>query len=349
MRILVTGGAGFIGSAVIRNWIANTNHTILNVDKLTYAGNLKSLASADQHLRYRFSHADIGDRDLMALLLNDFKPNVVLNLAAETHVDRSIESPDVFIDTNVMGTFNLLEACRFYFQSLSDYDKELFRFHHVSSDEVYGDQSQKKTAAVDGDRYSPSSPYSASKAGGDHLVRAWARTYGLPITLSHCSNNYGPFQFPEKLIPNVIVKALHGMPISIYGDGAQIRDWIYVDDHAQALLQIITDGITGETFNISGSNQLSNIDVVLAICDLLDELANGKHKKTTKHSELIEFVADRPGHDERYAMNSNKITSQLQWMPKFSFANGLRKTVKWYIENEVWWEDMPNGRMNYIA
>ena len=341
--ILVTGGAGFIGSAVIRNILSSTDFTVVNIDKLTYAGNVDSIPDADSNKRYHLEIIDICDKSAIEAVFEKYKPNAVMHLAAESHVDRSIDSPDEFMQTNIIGTFNLLVASRSYFQTLDDDAKSTFRFHHISTDEVYGDLEGVDDLFTEQTSYAPSSPYSASKASSDHLVRAWGRTYGLPTIITNCSNNYGPYHFPEKLIPHVILNAISGQPLPIYGDGSQIRDWLYVEDHAQALLQVVSQGEVGETYNIGGHNEKKNIEVVEAICDLLEELAPIKPKGVSNYRDLITFVKDRPGHDARYAIDASKIERELGWVPEESFETGLRKTVQWYLENKQWWERVLSG------
>ena len=341
--ILVTGGAGFIGSAVIRNILSSTDFTVVNIDKLTYAGNVDSIPDADSNKRYHLEIIDICDKSAIEAVFEKYKPNAVMHLAAESHVDRSIDSPDEFMQTNIIGTFNLLVASRSYFQTLDDDAKSTFRFHHISTDEVYGDLEGVNDLFTEQTSYAPSSPYSASKASSDHLVRAWGRTYGLPTIITNCSNNYGPYHFPEKLIPHVILNAISGQPLPIYGDGSQIRDWLYVEDHAQALLQVVFQGEVGETYNIGGHNEKKNIEVVEAICDLLEELAPIKPKGVSNYRDLITFVKDRPGHDARYAIDASKIERELGWVPEESFETGLRKTVQWYLENKQWWERVLSG------
>ena len=351
MKILVTGGAGFIGSAVIRSIINETDYCCVNLDKLTYAGNLDSLAGFSDALRYSHEQIDICDGQELAKLFIAHQPNCVMHLAAESHVDRSIDSPSEFINTNILGTFTLLEAARCYFEGLSQSKKERFRFHHISTDEVYGDLEGMDDLFTEQTPYSPSSPYSASKAASDHLVRAWGRTYGLPVVITNCSNNYGPYHFPEKLIPHVILNALHGKPLPVYGDGAQIRDWLYVEDHAKALVKVATKGEIGETYNIGGHNEKTNLEVVKAICDLLEELAPEKPSGIDQYRDLITFVKDRPGHDARYAIDASKIERELGWVPEETFETGLRKTVQWYLTNAPWWERVLSGayRMERIG
>ena len=343
MRILVTGGAGFIGSALVRHLIQDTNHHVINFDKLTYAGNLKSLMSVDLSSRYDFEQVDICDGSELGELVKKYRPDVVMHLAAETHVDRSIDGPGEFIQTNIVGTYNLLEAARNYWQTLDGSEKASFRFHHISTDEVYGDLAGPKDFFREDTPYAPSSPYSASKAGSDHLVRAWGRTFGLPVIVTNCSNNYGPYHFPEKLIPLIILNALRGKPLPVYGKGTQVRDWLFVEDHARALVKVVTEGAIGETYNIGGHNEKQNIEVVRAVCSLLDELSPSTHAGIRKYDELITFVKDRPGHDFRYAIDASKIQRDLGWVPQETFESGLRKTVEWYLANENWWQSVLDG------
>ncbi len=333
MNVLITGGAGFIGSAVIRNIISNTADRVLNLDKLTYAGNLESLVDIESNSRYEFVHGDICDKPLLDDIFARFRPNVVMHLAAESHVDRSIDGPSDFIQTNILGTYNMLESSRSYWSS-SD-DKNNFVFHHISTDEVYGSLGDSGLF-TESSPYDPSSPYSASKASSDHLVRAWNRTYGLPILITNCSNNYGPYQFPEKLIPLTILNALDGKTIPIYGDGKQVRDWLHVNDHAQALYQVVTNGDIGETYNIGGNNEKTNLEVVLKICEILDKLVPERPNNISRYSDLIEFVDDRPGHDQRYAIDASKIEFSLGFSPIETFESGLLDTINWYLNNSDW-------------
>ena len=345
MKILVTGGAGFIGSALVRHVIADTGDAVVNVDKLTYAGNLESLADVAGSSRYAFEQVDICDAGEVARVFAQHQPDSVMHLAAETHVDRSIDGPEAFIQTNVVGTFTLLEAARRYWLALDDKRRTAFRFHHISTDEVYGDLRDPDAFFTESTPYAPSSPYSASKAGSDHLVRAWRRTYGLPTIITNCSNNYGPYHFPEKLIPLTILNALEGRPLPVYGKGNQVRDWLYVEDHARALHRVVTAGAAGETFNIGGHNERQNIQVVETICELLDELRPLSRAGGGRHSykELITHVADRPGHDQRYAIDAGKIQRELLWSPKETFETGLRKTVQWYLDNQPWCQRVQDG------
>ncbi|MDA8815280.1 dTDP-glucose 4,6-dehydratase [Luminiphilus sp.] len=343
MRVLITGGAGFIGSAVVRHTVLELGWQVLNVDKLTYAGNLNSLAAVSGAQNYEFLQADVCDALAMAAAFESFKPIAVMHLAAESHVDRSIDGPAAFIETNVVGTSVLLEAARAYWLTLPASEKAAFRFHHISTDEVYGDLEGTDDLFTETTPYAPSSPYSASKAASDHLVRAWGRTYGLPVVITNCSNNYGPYHFPEKLIPLVILNALEGKPLPVYGDGKQIRDWLYVEDHARALAVVVSRGRVGETYNIGGHNEKQNIEVVKAICELLDELAPSNIAGLLSYEELITYVTDRPGHDLRYAIDASKIESELGWTPDETFETGLRNTVKWYLTNDSWWRAVRDG------
>ncbi|WP_347908164.1 dTDP-glucose 4,6-dehydratase [Pseudomonas grandcourensis] len=341
MKILVTGGAGFIGSAVIRHIISNTADSVVNVDKLTYAGNLESLAEFSQSSRYVFERVDICNRDHIDRVLLESQPDAIMHLAAESHVDRSISTPSDFIQTNIIGTYTLLEATRQYWMALDDTRKASFRFHHISTDEVYGDLEGPEDLFTETTAYQPSSPYSASKASSDHLVSAWSRTYGLPTLITNCSNNYGPCHFPEKLIPLIILNALEGKPLPVYGKGNQVRDWLYVEDHARALYKVVTEGVIGETYNIGGHNEKQNIEVVLALCALLDELRpDSAHRP---HASLITYVQDRPGHDQRYAIDASKIQRELGWVPEETFETGIRKTVEWYLKNTDWVEHVKSG------
>jgi dTDP-glucose 4,6-dehydratase len=342
-NIFVTGGAGFIGSALVRHIISETNHKVINVDKLSYSGNLQSLSSIKDSKSYFFEQIDICKQRELSNLFQEYKPDLIIHLAAESHVDRSIDSPKKFIETNIMGTFNLLEETKNYWRLLKGSKKDNFRFLHVSTDEVYGDLEETKDLFSEDTPYDPSSPYSASKASSDHLVRAWHRTYGLPILITNCSNNYGPFQFPEKLIPHMILNALAGKNLPVYGDGKQIRDWLYVNDHVRALISVAFNGLIGETYNIGGSNEIQNIEVVLGICKLLDELMPHKLNGLNSYTDLITFVPDRPGHDIRYAIDSSKIKNELGWEPIEDFLSGIRKTVQWYIDNLSWSENIQDG------
>lgn len=340
MKIIVTGGAGFIGSAVVRQYINDTDHEIINLDALTYAGNLESLMAVDANPRYHFERVDIRDFDEVARVFDQHQPDAIMHLAAESHVDRSIDGPADFILTNIVGTYNLLDVARQYWNSLAPERKSRFRFHHVSTDEVYGDLESggyftEETA------YDPSSPYSASKASSDHLVRAWHRTYGLPVVVTNCSNNYGPYQFPEKLIPLVTLNALEGKPLPVYGDGSQVRDWLHVDDHARALRLVLEKGRIGETYNIGGHNEKNNLEVVKTICALLDELVPDSPYRP--HDSLITFVTDRPGHDVRYAIDADKIERDLGWTPQETFESGIQKTIEWYLENDEWCGHVQDG------
>lgn len=342
--ILVTGGAGFIGSAVCRYIIEQTSDAVVNVDKLTYAGNLASLTNVASFERYNFEQTDICDRAALDLIFAKYKPDAVMHLAAESHVDRSIDGPGAFIQTNLVGTYQLLEATRHYWRSLPAAEQAAFRFHHISTDEVYGDLHGTADLFTEQTPYAPSSPYSASKAGSDHLVRAWQRTYGLPVLVTNCSNNYGPYHFPEKLIPLMILNALAGKPLPVYGKGNQIRDWLFVEDHARALYTVVTRGAVGETYNIGGHNEQQNIAVVEQICHLLEELApEQKPAGLQQYRDLITYVQDRPGHDLRYAIDASKIERELGWRPAETFETGLRKTVQWYLTNQSWWQAVLDG------
>jgi len=376
MKILITGGAGFIGSAVVRHIIRDTTASVINLDKLTYAGNLESIPpEISQSSRYSFEQVDICDRNELERVFRQHQPDAVMHLAAESHVDRSIDGPGEFIQTNIVGTYELLEAARSYWQQLPEQRKQQFRFHHISTDEVYGDLPHPNDLAPEGapvgatsaatptlplftetTSYAPSSPYSASKAASDHLVRAWHRTYGLPVLVTNCSNNYGPYHFPEKLIPHVILNALAGKPLPIYGKGDQIRDWLYVEDHARVLYKVVTEGKVGETYNIGGHNEKQNIEVVKEICRILDELAprHTTHSHPARseansqdpqpsYTNLITHVQDRPGHDRRYAIDSSKMQTELSWTPIETFETGLRKTVEWYLNNRQWWQNVLSG------
>lgn len=340
MRILITGGAGFIGSALIRHLIRDTEHSVLNIDKLTYAGNLESLRDIAQSPRYAFARIDICDAEALARAFTQHQPEAVMHLAAESHVDRSIDGPAAFIHTNMVGTYTVLEAARHYWMGLASTARQAFRFHHISTDEVYGDLADSGLLFTESTPYAPSSPYSASKAGADHLVRAWYRTYGLPVLITNCSNNYGPYHFPEKLIPLMILNALERKPLPVYGGGQQIRDWLYVEDHARALHRVIECGVPGETYNIGGHNEQKNLAVVEAICAILEELAPSG---SDAYRELITLVSDRPGHDMRYAIDASKIERELDWTPQETFDSGLRKTVQWYLDNPGWCHRVQDG------
>ncbi len=343
MKIMVTGGAGFIGSAVVRYVLKHTECTVVNVDKLTYAGNLNSLGEVSNTNRYIFEHVDICNAEAITALFVKHRPDAIMHLAAESHVDRSIDGPATFIETNIVGTYILLEAARNYWKSLEAEKKNTFRFHHISTDEVYGDLHSKDEYFTELTPYSPSSPYSATKASSDHLVRAWHRTYGLPVVVTNCSNNYGPFHFPEKLIPLMILNALSGKKLPVYGAGNQIRDWLFVEDHARALFKVVTEGKIGETYNIGGNNEKQNIEVVRLLCELLEELAPQKPAGVLRYEDLITFVADRPGHDLRYAIDATKIKNDLGWQPEETFESGLRKTVVWFLNNKEWWQSVLDG------
>jgi len=343
MKILVTGGAGFIGSAVIRHIINNTNDSVINLDKLTYAGNLESLSAVSDSNRYAFEPVDICNRTELDRVFSEYQPDAVMHLAAESHVDRSIDGPADFIETNIVGTYTLLEAARQYWLRLDEESKSVFRFHHISTDEVYGDLEGTTELFTETTSYEPSSPYSASKASSDHLVRAWQRTYGLPTLVTNCSNNYGPYHFPEKLIPLVILNAVEGKPLPIYGSGTQVRDWLFVEDHARALYKVVSEGVVGETYNIGGHNEKANIDVVRTICALLEEFVPNKPCGVTQYQDLITYVTDRPGHDVRYAIDASKIANELNWKPEETFESGIRKTVEWYLNNSNWWRRVLDG------
>lgn len=346
MKILITGGAGFIGSAVVRHIISHTQDTVINLDKLTYAGNLESLESVANSPRYHFEQVDICHRAELDHVFTQYQPDAVMHLAAESHVDRSIDGPAAFIETNIIGTYTLLEAARNYWNGLPNEKKSAFRFHHISTDEVYGDLEGTDDLFTETTPYAPSSPYSASKASSDHLVRAWLRTYGLPTIVTNCSNNYGPFHFPEKLIPLMILNAISGKKLPVYGNGMQIRDWLFVEDHARALYKVVTEGVVGETYNIGGHNEKANIEVVRTICALLEELVPNKPAGVAKYEDLITYVTDRPGHDVRYAIDAAKIGRELGWTPQETFESGIRKTVEWYLANENWWKRVLDGSYN---
>jgi len=345
MNIIVTGGAGFIGSALVRHLIRTTEHQIAIIDSLTYAGNMDSLESVIGSERLMFNHLDICDQENVTKLFNEFKPDIVMHLAAESHVDRSIVGPADFIQTNIVGTFALLEVARNYWTSLTGQQKENFRFHHISTDEVYGDLNETDLFTEE-TAYAPSSPYSASKAASDHLVRAWHRTYGLPVVVTNCSNNYGPYHFPEKLIPLMILNALEGKPLPVYGNGQQIRDWLYIEDHAKALIKVATEGRIGQTYNIGGFNEKANIDVVKEICHILEALVPDKPNGIASYESLIIYVVDRPGHDVRYAIDASKIEKELGWRPEETFESGLKKTIQWYLDNQVWWQSVLDQTYN---
>ena len=342
-KLLITGGAGFIGSAIIRHIINNTNHSVISVDKLTYAGNLESLVSVEGDSRYTFEQVDICNAKEIKRVFNEYQPDIVMHLAAESHVDRSIDGPGEFIQTNIVGTYALLEEARDYWSNLDGDKKDNFKFHHVSTDEVYGDLEGMDDLFTEETSYAPSSPYSAAKASSDHLVRAWQRTFGLPTLITNCSNNYGPYQFPEKLIPLIILNALEGKELPIYGNGKQIRDWLYVDDHARALLHVALTGKISETYNIGGHNELQNIDVVKTVCSILDELVPSKLDGIDQYEQLITYVGDRAGHDVRYAIDATKIANKLNWTPDETFSTGIKKTVEWYLNNSTWCGHVQDG------
>ena len=341
-NIIVTGGAGFIGSELCRQ-LSKTDVSLTILDSLTYAGNMSSIEACIASENVSFVCADIGDSNKLFSIIQETRPMKIMHLAAESHVDRSIEGADDFIQTNIVGTFNLLEAARAYFETLDNDEKANFRFHHISTDEVYGDLECTTDLFTETTPYAPSSPYSASKAASDHLVRAWHRTYGLPTMITNCSNNYGPYHFPEKLIPHMILNALAGKPLPVYGDGGQVRDWLYVEDHARALIQVVQEGVVGETYNIGGHNEKTNLEVVHAICDLLEELHPDKPAGVNQYRDLIQHVRDRPGHDKRYAIDARKIQRELGWTPQETFESGLRKTVQWYLDNRDWWQSVLSG------
>ena len=343
MKFLVTGGAGFIGSAVVRHLINNTEHQVVNVDKLTYAGNPENVAVVAGNARYTFEQVDITDRPALEAVFKTHQPDIVMHLAAESHVDRSIDGPGEFIQTNIIGTYTLLEVCRSYFQTLTAEKQQQFKFHHISTDEVYGDLADTGALFDEQTAYHPSSPYSASKAGSDHLVRAWHRTFGLPTLVTNCSNNYGPYHFPEKLIPLMILNALEGKPLPVYGDGSQIRDWLYVEDHARALCLVATEGAVGETYNIGGHNEMRNLEVVETICDKLEQMTTDKPDGISHYRDLIQFVDDRPGHDLRYAIDASKVERELGWKPEETFESGIEKTIRWYLDNLDWCRRIQDG------
>jgi len=343
MKFLITGGAGFIGSNVISYLINETDHNVLNLDKLTYAGNLKSINITSSHRHYQFIKGDINDNKLVKRIFLDFQPDIVMHLAAESHVDRSIDGPTQFIKTNIVGTSSLLECALEYWNNVSENQKKKFRFHHISTDEVFGSLGEKGLF-TEKNAYNPSSPYAASKASSDHLVRAWHRTYGLPALITNCSNNYGPYQFPEKLIPLIILNAIEGKKLPIYGDGLHVRDWLFVEDHVKALLEVVSNGQVGETYNVGGHSEKTNLEVVNVICSFLDEIiTNEKPNGISSFKDLITFVPDRPGHDRRYAIDSKKITNELNWRPSVTFEKGIEKTIKWYLENTQWSRDTLNS------
>ena len=343
MKFLITGGAGFIGSALIRYIISETEHDVLNLDSLTYAGNLESLDHVSASSRYKFVKSNICDREALEKIFADYQPDILMHLAAESHVDRSIDGSDIFIETNIIGTYRLLEVALSYWRGLPHENRNIFRFHHVSTDEVYGDLEKGADRFTEFTSYAPSSPYSATKGSSDHLVRSWNRTFGLPTVITNCSNNYGPYQFPEKLIPHMIISALNEREMPIYGDGRQVRDWLHVEDHVRALVLVATTAESGETYNIGGDNEKENIEVVGDICDALEKSVHRRLKNINSYRELITFVRDRPGHDLRYAVDASKIKNDLGWLPRETFETGLEKTVNWYLKNSHWWERIISG------
>tara|TARA_A100001015_G_scaffold308940_1_gene407437 strand:+ start:1379 stop:2452 length:1074 start_codon:yes stop_codon:yes gene_type:complete len=343
-KILITGGCGFIGSFLVKHIIKKTKHRLVNIDKLTYAGNLESLASIKHNNKYSFKKIDICNSSKIKKIFIEYKPDIVMHLAAETHVDRSIDNSLKFIQTNILGTYTMIEEARKYWSKLTGHKKTNFRFHHVTTDEVYGDLSRNSSAFTENTPYAPSSPYSASKASSDHLVRAWHRTFNLPILITNCSNNYGPYQFPEKLIPLIILNAIQGKKLPVYGNGKQIRDWLYVEDHARALLHVALNGKVGESYNIGGQSELKNVEVVRMICKILDELKPSKFKNIKNYEQLISYVEDRPGHDKRYAIDISKIKKNLKWKPEETFVTGIKKTVIWYLDNIKWCNKVKSGK-----